>query len=107
MNSFKTELVPEHDLRSDPRSSLMSGEELELARLIVSTLGLDAKPEEVDPAAPLYGEGLGLDSIDMLEITLSISKSYGVRLRSDDDQSRQAFASLRSLNLYIQQHRAA
>jgi acyl carrier protein len=83
----------------------MSEEELELSKLIVSALELEVDPEKIDPAAPLYGSGLGLDSIDILEITLSISKAYGVKLRSDDEQSRSAFASIRSLSLYIQQHR--
>jgi acyl carrier protein len=99
MNLPKTDFVA--------RSEAMSGEELELAKLIVSTLELDVKPEDVDPMAPLYGSGLGLDSIDILEVALSISKKYGVKLRSDDEHGRSAFASLRSLNQYIQQHRAA
>jgi acyl carrier protein len=86
-------------------ANAMSEEELELSKLIVSALELEVDPEKIDPAAPLYGSGLGLDSIDILEITLSISKAYGVKLRSDDEQSRSAFASIRSLSLYIQQHR--
>ena len=84
----------------------MNEEELELSKLIVSSLELEVDPGTIDPAAPLFGQGLGLDSIDILEISLAISKAYGVKLRSDDEQSRNAFASLRSLNLYIRQHRA-
>jgi acyl carrier protein len=74
----------------------------ELARLIVENLHLEVASEDVDPAAPLFGDGLGLDSIDMLEIVLSISKKYGVDLRSED---RAAFASLRALTAHINRHK--
>ena len=80
--------------------------ELELARLIVETLNLDMKVADIDPAAPLFGEGLGLDSIDVLEIALAISKAYGIKLRSDDKDNSKIFNSLRSLNQHIQQFRA-
>jgi acyl carrier protein len=79
----------------------LTAEELELARLIVSTLNLDAKAEDIDPSAPLYGEGLGLDSIDILEVALAVSKAYGVKLRADDDGNRRIFGSLRSLHQHI------
>jgi len=79
--------------------------ELELAQLIVTTLNLDVNPEDIDPEAPLYGEGLGLDSIDILEISLAISKKYGVKLRSDSADNRQTFRSLRSLSRYIGERR--
>jgi acyl carrier protein len=82
-----------------------SGEELELAKIIVSALNLDVLPEEIDPEAPLYGEGLGLDSIDMLEIALVVSRNYGLQLRSDDDGNRRIFSSLQSLSQHIQAHR--
>jgi acyl carrier protein len=88
------------------RSAGLTPEELDLARLIVATLNLDARAEDVDPEAPLYGEGLGLDSIDVLEIALAVSRSYGVKLRSDDENNRKIFGSLRSLSRHIQQHRA-
>ena len=84
----------------------MTPEELELARLIVVTLNLDVQAESLDPSAPLYGEGLGLDSIDILEIALAVSKAYSVKLRSDDENNREIFSSLRSLNQHIQQRRA-
>jgi len=84
----------------------MTPEELELARLIVVTLNLDVKAEDIDPTAPLYGEGLGLDSIDILELALAASKTYGVKLRSDDENNNKIFSSLRSLNRHIQQYRA-
>ena len=79
-----------------------TAEELELARLIVSTLNLETRAEDIDPSAPLYGEGLGLDSIDILELALAVSKTYGVKLRSDDQDNRRIFASLRSLHHHIQ-----
>jgi acyl carrier protein len=84
----------------------MTPEELELARLIVVTLNLEVQAEDMDPDAPLYGEGLGLDSIDVLEIALAVSKTYSVKLRSDDENNREIFNSLGSLNRHIQQHRA-
>lgn len=79
----------------------LTAEELELARLVVSTLNLETKAEDIDPSAPLYGEGLGLDSIDILEVALAVSKAYGVKLRADDDGNRRIFGSLRSLHQHI------
>jgi len=89
-----------------PPSNTLTDEELKLAELIVTTLNLETPASDIDPTAPLYGEGMGLDSIDILEIALAISKAYGVKLRSDDEQNRHIFTSLRSLNQHIQQHRA-
>ncbi len=80
-------------------------QEKELAQLIVSALNLETAADEIEPEAPLYGEGLGLDSIDILELSLAISKSYGVQLKSDDADNNKIFSSLRSLNQHIQQHR--
>lgn len=82
-----------------------TSEELGLARLIVSALNLEVQAEEIDPEAPLYGEGLGLDSIDILEIALEISKNYGFQLRSDDSDNVKIFRSLRTLNQHVQAHR--
>lgn len=79
----------------------LTAQELELAQLIVSTLNLEVTAGEIDPQAPLFGDGLGLDSIDILEIALAISKTYGVRLRSDDQDNARIFASLRSLHEHI------
>lgn len=80
--------------------------ELEVARLIVETLNLeDVEPQDIDPEEPLFGEGLGLDSIDALELALAISNAYGFQLRSDDADNTRIFASLRSLTQHIQQHR--
>jgi acyl carrier protein len=83
-----------------------SAQETELAQLIVKTLNLEISPGEIDPNAPLYGEGLGLDSIDILEVALAVSKAFGVKLRADDKNNVKIFQSLRGLNSYIQQHRA-
>jgi acyl carrier protein len=80
-------------------------EELELAGLIVTTLNLETAAADIDPEAVLYREGLGLDSIDILELALAISKTYGVQLRADDENNLKIFSSLRSLNRHIQQHR--
>lgn len=88
------------------RNSSLNPQELELAQLIVTTLNLETHPAEIDPEAPLYGAGLGLDSIDILEIALAVSKAYGIRLRSDDGNNQKIFSSLRSLNQHIQQFRA-
>ncbi len=83
-----------------------TAQERELARLMVTALNLEVTADEIDPAAPLFGEGLGLDSIDILELSLAISKTYGVQLKSDDADNSKIFSSLRSLNQHIQQHRA-
>ena len=77
----------------------------EVAALIVEALNLEMAPEEIDPDAPLFGEGLGLDSIDVLEIALVISKHYGFQLRSDNVDNVRIFASLRALTAYIASQR--
>jgi acyl carrier protein len=87
------------------RVKIMSAQERELAELIVSTLNLDLSAAEVDPDAALYREGLGLDSIDILEIALAVSKTYGFQLRSDDSDNVKIFSSLRSLNEHVQRSR--
>lgn len=81
--------------------SAPTAQELELAQLIVTTLNLEVRAVDIGPGAPLFGDGLGLDSIDILEIALAISKAYGVRLRSDDQDNVRIFASLRSLNEHV------
>lgn len=87
--------------------AVMSNEERELAELIVTALNLENPAADIDPEAPLYGEGLGLDSIDILEIALAVSKRYGVQIRSDDNDNVRIFSSLRSLNEHVQLQRAA
>ena len=83
----------------------MTAQEREVAELIVAAVKLETPAEEIDPGAPLYREGLRLDSIDILEIALIISKHYGLQLRSDDSDNVRIFGSLRSLNEYVQLHR--
>ena len=83
----------------------LSPMELELAQLIAAATNLDIVAEQVDPAAPIFGQGLGLDSIDMLEVALAISQRYGFSLRSDDPQARMVFASLRNLAAHIEKNR--
>lgn len=82
--------------------ALQSSNEEQLAVLIVRTLDLDVEPSLIDPNAPLYGEGLGLDSIDILEIALAISQTYGVKLRADDADNHKIFQSLAALSKHIQ-----
>lgn len=79
--------------------------ETELAQLVVEVLNLEVKPEEIDPAQSLVDE-LGIDSLDILEIALTVSKKYGVKLRSDNENNKQIFASLSALAQYIIQERS-
>lgn len=80
--------------------------EVALAELIVAAVNLeDIRPSDIDPEAALFGEGLGLDSIDALEIALEIFKRYGVQLRADDEENRRIFASLRSLAAHVETQR--
>jgi acyl carrier protein len=81
--------------------------ELEVARTIVEALNLeDVRAEDIDPEAALFREGLGLDSIDALEIALAISVKYGFQIRSDDNDNSKIFASLRSLSQHVEENRA-
>lgn len=77
----------------------------EVAELIVSALNLDMAASEIGPDAPLFGEGLGLDSIDVLEIALVISKRYGFQLKSDNEDNLRIFSSLRALTTHIASQR--
>jgi acyl carrier protein len=79
--------------------------EREVAKLLVETLQLDVTADSIAPYEPLFDEGLGLDSIDALELALAISSNYGVELRSDDERNGQIFASLRSLAGHIEKYR--
>lgn len=80
--------------------------EKDLAALIKVALNLEVDLDEVSGETPLYGEGFGLDSIDILEVALAVSQQYGVKLRSDDENNVEIFRSLGSLNQYIQAHRS-
>ena len=77
----------------------------EVAALIVDALNLEVRADEIAADTPLYGEGLGLDSIDILEIALVVSKTYGFQLRSDDENNARIYASLGSLATHIAAHR--
>jgi acyl carrier protein len=84
----------------------LSSFEREIAQLIVTSLNLDVLPDQIAPLDPLYGDGLGLDSIDVLEIVLAVSKQYGFQMRSDEPDNANIFSSLRSLAAHIAAHRA-
>ena len=80
----------------------------EVGQLIIESLQLDdLRGQAIDPDAPLFGQGLGLDSIDALELALAVSQRYGVTLSSEDPAIQTIFASLRNLTEYIRAHRAA
>ncbi|MCA6216624.1 acyl carrier protein [Ideonella sp. B7] len=79
--------------------------ETELAQMLVTELGLEVSAQDIDPTQPLYGDGLGLDSIDILEVALLIGKKYGVQMKADNADNFRIFGSLRSLAQYVGQHR--
>lgn len=86
----------------------MQALEHELKELIVESLMLeDVKPAEIESTAPLFVEGLGLDSIDALELAMAIERRFGVKFQSDDDRNREIFSSVRSLAQYIAQTQQA
>jgi len=86
--------------------STQTAAERELADLLVESLNLeDVEAGSIDPDAPLFNTGLGLDSIDILEIALAVSKRYGFQMRSDDPRNVESFASIRALSKYIAQER--
>ena len=77
----------------------------EVAELVVSALNLEVSADEIQPDEPLYGDGLGLDSIDILEVALVVSKRYGLQLKADSADNHRIFASLRSLADYVAAHK--
>jgi len=77
----------------------------DVAEQIVSALNLEMAATEIEADAPLYGDGLGLDSIDILEVALVLSKRYGFTLRADNEDNVKIFSSLRSLTAYVAEHR--
>jgi acyl carrier protein len=79
--------------------------ERELAALFVEALNLEQAASDIDPTTPLFGDGLGLDSIDILEVALEVSHRYGFQLRSDDENNLKIFQNLRSLAAHVAQHR--
>lgn len=85
--------------------SVQTPAEAALAELLVEVLNLeDIEANEIDPQAPLFGDGLGLDSIDALEIALAIAQEHGVEIKAEDEGTKEAFATLRSLNAFIESH---
>lgn len=103
------DLLPEattySTMPSDQSPDDQSPAEQELAQLVVDSLQLEIGPQDIAPGGTLFGEGLGLDSIDALELSLAISRAYGLELKSDDESNLRIFASLRSLSAHIQAHR--
>lgn len=86
----------------------MQGLQHEIKQLIISALNLeDISPEDIDSAAPLFGEGLGLDSIDALELGLALQKRYGITLSSESEETRKHFASVQSLARLIDSSKPA
>ena len=88
-------------------TSVQTDSQREVAALLVEALNLDIPADTIDPQAPLYGEGLGLDSIDILEVALVVSQRYGFQLRSDDEDNIRIFTSLASLTEHITTHRVS
>lgn len=94
---MKSESIAKYDI----------GLQNEVAELIIQGLNLDQSAAAINPDEPLYGDGLGLDSIDILEVALLISKRYGIQLRANNDDNHLIFSSLRSLTEYISAQRPA
>jgi len=92
---------------TNPFSTAKANAELEreVAQLIVSALNLEVAPERIEVDSDLYGDGLGLDSIDILEIALVVSKQYGIQMKTEGDDNYLIFKSLRSLSAYIAEKR--
>ena len=86
-------------------STTLTELEREIAALIVAALRLEVTPDEIDADTPLFGDALGLDSIDLLEIALAVTQRYGCELRSDDPDNARIFASLRNLAAHIAERR--
>lgn len=88
-----------------PTVSSIEDLQREVAELMIECLNLEISADQITPDAPLYGEGLGLDSIDVLEIALEVSKRYGLQLRADSEDNQHLFSSLRNLSDYIAANR--
>ena len=94
-------------MQDNQKPSVPSTAELqrEVAELMIEALNLEVTADQITADAPLYGEGLGLDSIDVLEVALVVSKRYGLQLRADSADNQHIFSSLRSLSDYIAAHK--
>jgi acyl carrier protein len=80
--------------------------ELEVKQMIIDVLQLeDIAPDDIDSAAPLFVEGLGLDSIDALELGVALQKRYGISLSADSQDTRRHFASVQALASLVETHR--
>ncbi len=85
-----------------PAERAANGElEREIAGLITEALNLDVQPQDIESDAPLYRDGLGLDSIDILEIALVVSKRYGIEIKAESEENHQIFRSLRRLAEFV------
>jgi acyl carrier protein len=93
----------QHTMQNTQKTTVSSNDELqrEVAALMIECLNLEITADQIDPDAPLYGDGLGLDSIDVLEVALVVSKRYGMQLRADSADNQHTFSSLRSLSDHI------
>lgn len=85
--------------------SALTPMQLEVASLIVDALNMEVEPSEIAPGEALFYDGLGLDSIDALELALEISQRYGFEMRADDEENQRIFASLRNLAEHIESNR--
>ncbi len=86
--------------------SVQTPAEAALAELLVEVLNLeDIEATDIEPEAPLFGDGLGLDSIDALEIALAIAQEHGVEIKAEDEGTKEAFSSLRTLNAFVENNK--
>ena len=93
--------------QSTVQTTTQTAAELKMAELLVEVLNLeDVEPSEIAPDEPLFGDGLGLDSIDALEIALAISQEYGVEMKAEDEGIKEAFATITSLCAFVEQNQA-
>ena len=90
-------------MQDNPKPTVSSTADLqrEVAQLMIESLNLEVTADQIRPDDPLYGDGLGLDSIDVLEVALVVSKRYGLQLRADSADNQHIFSSLLTLSDYI------
>lgn len=82
---------------------MLSAEQLEIATLIIEAVNLeDVDAKDIKPHTAIFNDGLGLDSIDALEISLELSKKYGVKIKSGDENINDVFSSIESLTAFVQ-----
>ena len=80
----------------------MNDLEFEIKKLIVDALRLeDIRPEDIDSEEPLFGDGLGLDSIDGLELGMALRKTYGLKIETANEEVRRHFATVRSMASFV------